>query len=118
MKIGPLSSIVSTEYIDNSSRLEFECQYGHRWATSPEGIRHGTWCPKCAGKYKTIDDMIVLVNKKGGKCLSDQYLGAHTKLKWECAKRHTWAAKPNKIQQGSWCPFCARCKKTAIQRAL
>ena len=55
--------------------------------------------------------MIELAKKRNGECLSTEYINAHTKLLWKCADGHEWEAKPNNIQQGKWCPICARRKK-------
>jgi len=39
--------------------------------------------------------------------LSENYLGPHKKLVWECAKGHRWETTPNTIKYGkSWCPKC------------
>lgn len=43
----------------------------------------------------------------GGKCLSDDYTNNSVLLRWECAKGHTWQAKPVKIMIGHWCRTCA-----------
>lgn len=57
-------------------------------------------------KY-TIKDMQDLAAKKGGVCLSDEYVKAKTKLTWECSAKHIWQATPDSIRRGSWCPHCA-----------
>jgi len=44
--------------------------------------------------------------KNGGDCLSSEYEGPHTALKWQCRKGHTWLAIPNSIRRGTWCPTC------------
>jgi len=106
---------LSTEYINSQTKLSWECDSGHIWQANPDIIKGGTWCPKCAGKYKTIEDMNRLAEVRGGKCLSDQYLGAHTKLKWECAKGHIWNATPNNVQQEHWCIKCSGREKKSIQ---
>ena len=55
----------------------------------------------------TIEDMYELAKVRGGKCLSQKYLGAHGKLEWLCSTGHKWWAKPNTIKNGSWCLICA-----------
>ena len=56
-------------------------------------------------KY-TIAYMNDLASKKGGKCLSEKYLGYSEKLLWECAKGHQWWTAPQLIIKKSWCPEC------------
>lgn len=71
-------------------------------------------------KNISIKDMKLLAAAKGGKCLSDNYINARTKLLWECNKGHTWLAIPDSIRRGSWCRFCAKNRKKTIEdmRAL
>jgi hypothetical protein len=62
---------------------------------------------KLKGRRKyTIDDMQEWARKRGGKCLSRKYDGAHTHLKWRCKSLHVWRAKPTNIKSGKWCPYC------------
>jgi group I intron endonuclease len=62
---------------------------------------------KLKGRRKyTIDDMQEWAGRKGGKCLSRKYDGAHTHLKWRCKALHVWRAKPTNIKSGKWCPYC------------
>lgn len=39
---------VATEYVNSSTRLEWECHIGHRWFATPNTIRNGHWCRLCA----------------------------------------------------------------------
>jgi hypothetical protein len=66
-------------------------------------------------KKKTLEDMKELASRKGGKCSSTEYIGARTKLEWACKDGHTWPATPDKIQRGTWCPFCAGNVKLTIK---
>lgn len=83
----------------NSKHLIFEATWMHvKW--------QNTWCPYCAGRGKTIEDMKALAKARGGECLSLEYQGVFTKLKWKCRENHEWPAIPDSIQRGSWCPIC------------
>ena len=55
-----------------------------------------------------------LASLRGGKCLSPAYVHAHHKLEWECGEGHRWEAKPNYIQQGGWCPECAKQRRAVL----
>jgi len=52
-----------------------------------------------------------LASLKGGRCISPAYVHAHHPLEWECENGHRWHTKPNRIQQGAWCPECRRLKR-------
>ena len=56
-----------------------------------------------------------LAAEKGGLCLSDNYVDALTKLRWQCSKNHIWEATPETIINGSWCPECARARRYTIE---
>ncbi|KKK92428.1 hypothetical protein LCGC14_2703010, partial [marine sediment metagenome] len=38
---------LSKVYVNNRTKLEFECSDGHRWWARPGNIQQGKWCPKC-----------------------------------------------------------------------
>jgi hypothetical protein len=45
--------------------------------------------------------------KRGGRCLSEQYLGNHRHLTWQCDQGHVWQATPAHIKSGGqWCRKC------------
>jgi hypothetical protein len=99
---------LSDRYINNQTKLLWECSNNHRWETIPTVIKSGAWCPYCSGVAKsTIEEMGKIAFERGGKCLSDIYSGAHEKLLWRCAHGHEWNATANIIKRGSWCPQCS-----------
>jgi len=57
-------------------------------------------------KKYTIEVMRDWAAKKHGVCISSEYYGPHTPLKWRCENEHTWLAAPNSIRRGTWCRFC------------
>ncbi len=107
-KLG--GKLISTEYFRASKPMEWQCAKKHIWKAAGGQIVSGSWCPKCAGKAPhKIEDLQKFAKKKGGKCLSENYVNIHSRLIWQCAKKHTWkAATSNVIHNGSWCPVCAQ----------
>jgi hypothetical protein len=66
-------------------------------------------------KRLTIEQMQEIATSRGGKCLSDTYIDAHTKLIWKCSKEHIWLSRATDIfNNGYWCPHCARKNKHTI----
>jgi hypothetical protein len=60
-------------------------------------------------KVTTIIDMKKLAKLFKGKCLSEKYVDAYSKLKWECSEGHTWETTPNKIiNEYQWCSKCRK----------
>ena len=97
-----------------SDKVTWQCAQGHRWQQAAYLIRAGRWCPFCARKIYTIEDMQKLAIARGGKCLSTTYKNLETKLRWLCHLGHTWQARPSHVKAGAWCPSCnylSRCTK-------
>ncbi len=108
----------SKAYTHLKDKYDWECEHGHRWKANGQNVLTGSWCPKCAGKKTlTLDDLYELAAAHGGKCLSQQCKGNKIKHEWQCKDGHTWWAKPNGIQQGSWCPECGWGGKPDINEA-
>ncbi|WP_322062938.1 hypothetical protein [Paraburkholderia sp. J63] len=104
---------LSTEYVNTSTHLLWECANGHQWRATPSNvITRSSWCKYCSQRERAarrdIEDMQTLASAHGGRCLSPEYLGALVPLEWECARGHRWWTKPLKIRIGSWCMTCAQ----------
>lgn len=104
---------LADDYAGWASRANFECAAGHQWSARLGDVFSGTWCKKCAmktiadRKRLTIKMMQGLAARRGGKCLSQSYVDANTKLRWRCgACGHEWEAAPQSIQRGTWCAPC------------
>ena len=106
----------STDYVNNKTPLEWECEKGHRWKARPDSVRNGKWCLVCSGKQKlTIEEMKEIARSRSGKCLSSEYINDDTKLTWQCANGHVWEARPHNIKQGQWCRACSGSLKLTIE---
>lgn len=64
-----------------------------------------------------IEEMQEIAENRGGKCLSTEYINAHTKIAWQCEEGHIWEATPDHIKRGMWCPKCSA-KERALKRRL
>src|SRR6185369_7591084 len=100
---------LSTVYIDSHTPLNWKCAKGHQWSATRSSIYNNkSWCRKClTGKSRgSIQIMQQIAEKRGGRCLSTEYINCNTKLDWECVKGHRWSTTPEIISQGSWCQVC------------
>ncbi len=105
---------LSQDYVNSNSRIEMECDKGHRWNSQAYVIKAGSWCPKCSyvkigdAQRDSIEKFKAIALVKGGKCLSDKYYNVKTKLDFECAKGHKWTTTGASINNGNWCHECAK----------
>lgn len=125
-KLGELQAIalercgilISKKYLGIFEHLEWECAEGHRFRAAPNNVKNsGSWCPKCLGRGRDIQDMRSVAAARGGKCLSKEYINSITPLLWECQEGHQWNARPNNVFFGTWCPICAK-KNRWFQRRI
>jgi len=109
---------VSKSCDSNKSRLKWKCKYGHLWIATLDKVKNqGSWCPKCSGNTRlNIEDMQALAKKRGGKCLSSNYINNSNNLLWECKFGHQWSAIAGNIKKGKWCPECAGSRGELITR--
>ena len=49
---------LSTEYVNNRTKLYWECSAGHRFSTRPNCVQQGIWCPTCSRK-RTSEKQVV-----------------------------------------------------------
>ncbi|UCG68447.1 MAG: hypothetical protein JSV09_11615, partial [Thermoplasmata archaeon] len=107
---------LSKNYMNSWTKLKWRCKEGHIWEATPNSIKRGSWCSLC--KYNkirdirrlTIKEVQKIAKKRGGKCLSNEYVNIRTKLKWKCKEGHIWEAPTINVKRGSWCPICRSIK--------
>jgi hypothetical protein len=118
---------LSTGYTNNREPLVWECKRRHRWKATPANVKggkrkRGTWCLKCYnlrrrfGVRDSIERMEKLAQRRGGHCISNDYVNSKSKLLWQCEKGHCWRAVPVSVRRGSWCPVCARNQKLTLEQ--
>ena len=109
--------LISKRYNSNHEKLEFECEDGHRWFAAVSNVRHGAWCPVCAGnRPKTLLDMHRIAKERGGKCSAREYKNQTEKLSWVCSQGHHFELPPTKIlHRGQWCPQCSSKHKYTVE---
>lgn len=102
---------LSTGYLGARTKHLFQCHAGHEWLATPDSIKRGSWCIACLGRVGPDEHLKMIkevATTKGGRCLSDVYLGGNEKLRFQCAAGHEWSATPNNVKRTSWCPVCAK----------
>lgn len=58
---------------------------------------------------KKIEELKNIAFERGGKLISDVYLGYHVPLLWECKNNHQWKSSVGSVKDNkSWCPKCVK----------
>ena len=105
--------LLSTSFFGMTHKYEWCCGAGHKWKTTADSVVNGgSWCIVCAGLKleNPLEELKELARKKGGACLSGEYVNSQTKMLFQCNdKKHgSWWATPNSIRRDSWCYKCSR----------
>jgi len=108
---------ISKKYINNYTKLQWECVHGHQWEATPSSIKRGRWCPECfrvscgvkQKKTHSIEEFKEIAKNHGGECLSSAVCTTIDRLKFRCSKNHIWETRANSVlYDNSWCPICSR----------
>jgi len=112
---------LSREYVASEVRLRWRCRDGHEWNATPGRIIQGSWCRVCErgqGRSRarlSIEIMREMAADRGGACLSATYHGIYDRLRWRCARGHTWTTAANNVRRGGWCPVCAHSARGTVE---
>ena len=102
---------LATAYEGMGAPVVWQCGHGHTWLARPNNVLYkNTWCPVCAGRARL--DLLRLQEhaaRRGGECLTAEYVNNKSKVTWKCQNGHTWQATPDSVlNNGRWCPHCRK----------
>ncbi len=110
---------LSETYVNAHYIMNWKCDKNHQWNAAFHDINRSHWCIVCAGKKKhSIEQCRKFAESKGGKCLSETYVNAGTKMKWKCSKNHIWITRYRDIKNGHWCSTCNSHKSEKLCRGI
>ncbi len=101
--------LLSKNYINNRSKLNYECPNGHKHSISWHGWDGaGNRCPYCSMKIKkTIEDIKISFEKEGYILLTTEYKNSTTYLDYICPVGHKHSIRRYNWSSGIRCPVCA-----------
>ena len=109
--------VITDAFLGWDTKHEFECAAGHKWTTTAESVKQGTWCRACSMKEMglkqrkySLEDAKKLAEERNGKCLSttESFTNSYN-LIWFCnVHQKEWTAPISRIVSGGWCPTCGR----------
>jgi hypothetical protein len=77
-------------------------------------IHSRSWCPQCAGKIVTLDDMRALAREHDGECLSRRYVNSSSPMRFRCANGHVFTTKAANVRAGHFCRECGGTKPLTL----
>jgi hypothetical protein len=100
-------TLVSKEYIDSKTKLDYKCSKGHEYSIKYNGWKNGNRCIICSGLLKlTIEQVRNSFEDEGYTLLSKKYVNNHTKLNYQCSNGHKHSITWHDWDYGYRCPFC------------
>ena len=109
--------MLSSEYLNASCKLLWQCEHGHQWQASMNNIKNkSSWCSHCHwGRRKlSIDDAHRAAANRDGNMLSSEYVNVGSKLLSQCVHGHQWKTSLNNVKnRNTWCPRCSRTTRKA-----
>lgn len=94
------------EYKNVSTKVEVECDKGHRYSVVPSSFKSGSRCYICSNKIEeSEEDFINGLNKINYKMIG-KYRNSQNLVEVECDKGHRYKVVPNQFKNGSRCPHC------------
>lgn len=118
--------LLSTEYVDNKTKLEWKCRNNHVFERAwKHMISRPNFCPQCPKikleksekpdpqkKVLGIEDCHQEAEKLGGKCLETKYNNRRSLMRWICKNNHTFTLTLGAVRNnGRWCRECCIDKK-------
>ena len=102
-------TLLSNEYINNRTKLEYRCNKGHRHSINWAMWNSGDRCPYCSKKIKlTLDEIRSSFESDGYTLISDEYKNNKQKLNFICPNGSKHSIRWNDWQQGHRC-ICSLC---------
>ena len=109
-------TLLSKDYSNSNSPLEYICSKGHQTKISFNKLQSGRGCIECSGKRKkTIEEAKQLFTDRGYTLLTIEYKNAFSLLSYICDRGHQNKISFSSLQTGRGCAECAKKKKKTIE---
>lgn len=107
-------TLLSTEYINSTQKLDYLCSKGHRHSISTGDLSSGRGCPFCweirkrESKLTPIATIKEEIESEGYTLITKEYTSGKQVLDAICPKGHEWTTTLSKFRCGYRCKYCAR----------
>ena len=108
--------VLLSDSYESHTPVDYVAACGHRHSTLFSNIMHGLClkCPDCSGYRKhTVDEVRGMMERAGCKLLSEEYVNAHSKLRYVAACGHESETTYSEFKSGKG----VVCRKCAMKNA-
>lgn len=121
-KFNKLNSdvVIVGKYINNRTKIDVKCKYGHEWLAFPSNILNRQGCKKCFDINRTCthEEYVKKIQDKNVSVI-DMYINSKTKILHKCKDcGYEWNISPSDILSGYGCPECAGTKKKTQEQYI
>jgi len=102
-------TLLSSEYVDNTTKLDYKCPRGHLGSMIYNSFHQNRGCPICdmENRKPTYSKVKQYFKDRGYTLFSMEYRNNNTKLEYKCPRGHLGAMTYRNFQQGGSCPVCS-----------
>jgi hypothetical protein len=113
------TTLLSPEYVNSKTLLEFMCPKNHKYQNTFSHFNSGGQrCPTCAGVAKyTVEQARQIFLAASFIPLFDKYVDAHSLLKYMCSKLHVGYISLASFLQKPKCSACAGNRRYTVEQA-
>lgn len=110
--------LLSTEYINNATKLDYICPEGHKGSITWISFSHGRGCRLCAHKRRRVPLKRIrsAFEKRGYELLSNSYVNCDAPLEFICPQGHKNTISWSNFNQGHGCSECSNNRKMTIDQ--
>jgi len=111
--------LLSTEYINNKTKLKFKCPENHKFEMTYNNFKYGQRCPICIGNKKlTYEQVKSYIESFNYQLLSNEYIDNKTKLKLQCPEGHIYKVRYRNFKHGNRCFQCYKKPYNEIKKII
>lgn len=102
-------TLISTEYVNNNSKLSVECSNKHIWSIHWNNLKNGNGCPDCYGNKKfTLEEVTSHLNENGYSLVDKKYKNMDEKMTLICPNNHLYTTRFHDFKNGKHrCSHCS-----------
>lgn len=110
---------ICSKYQRAFEKVDCECSIcNHKWSATPDSLRRGEGCPKCANNIRKTQEEFAAEAKKAIPSLVvlGEYINSGTPILCRCGTcGYEWKPFPVAVLRGHGCPNCAGNRKKRVK---